>query len=446
MCTVYANNAPAGVFGPGSVHLWIEQPLVVRPDSLLPAGLDKIQWQTPGYVYLIEMTEPTLRNLFVCIDRILAWGYRYHLLVGVTRQGTHMLLDDPEEPLPVAAMISIRNSRHVRKWWPMNSLIEPLDKLRCGHCTHGADGTSPPDAVNFGPGDNRRQSGNPSIHSDELDSDSHQGESSTVAAKRITRLSTKKPGSSMPALDSGFTYSPSKQLSAPPTDLGICAWRAGRQIGRETNLKKVFRLSTRRAVHSSGKCGLAAMAEADELNCPADTAQPPRMVARSVPIIESSIEGEPDRLYGEVNRSRQPTATPSTPNSPPPFSSSLSHDLASAASEQFQLRTAAEDLLMLASSARQPADTSPIQVGRPSRSHSPSNLWADDARVDMAAPDAGRKFGLATSSRATSSQYFTPGKLRLQLLALSSAMLAAGPTALSAETDLRSPLRLVSAD
>ena len=40
-----------------------------------------------------------MQNLFVYIDRVLAWGYGYHLLVGVTRQGTRMLLDDPEEPL-----------------------------------------------------------------------------------------------------------------------------------------------------------------------------------------------------------------------------------------------------------------------------------------------------------------------------------------------------------
>jgi len=63
----------------------------------------------------------------------------------------------------------------------------------------------------------------------------------------------------------------------------------------------------------------------------------------------------------------------------------------------------------------------------------------------MAAADAGEKLGLAASSRVTSSGDFTPGKLRLQLPGLSSAMLAAGPTALSAETDVRSPLRFVSA-
>jgi len=100
------------------------------------------------------------------------------------------------------------------------------------------------------------------------------------------------------------------------------------------------------------------MAEADERNGTADAAEPLRKVARGVPIIDSSIEGEPDRRYGDVNQSRQPTAMLSSPNSTPPLAPNLSHDLASPASEQLQLRTSAEHLLMLASSAQQPADTS----------------------------------------------------------------------------------------
>jgi len=100
---------------------------------------------------------------------------------------------------------------------------------------------------------------------------------------------------------------------------------------------------------------------------------------------------------------------------------------------------------MLASGAQQPADTLATQVGTPSRSLSPSNICPNNVLVDMAAADAGRKLGPAASSRASSSGYFTPGKLRLELPGLSSAMLAAGPTALSAEMDLGSPLRFVSA-
>jgi len=137
MCTVYANMAPRGLVGPRSVRLWIDEPSVVRPDSSLPARLDKIQWQTHGHVYSMEMSEPTMQDLFVCIDRVLARGYGYRLLVGAIRHGTRMLLNDPEKLLPVAEMISIGNSRHVRMWWSMNSLSEPMDLLFCGYCTRG---------------------------------------------------------------------------------------------------------------------------------------------------------------------------------------------------------------------------------------------------------------------------------------------------------------------
>jgi len=245
-------------------------------------------------------------------------------------------------------------------------------------------------------------------------------------------------------LDSSFTPSPSNQHSAPPTDLGIHALRSGRHIGRESDLKILFWLSTWTAVNSSGKCDLAAMAEADELHGPVEARKPPREVASGVPILESSIESRPDRLHEEINQSRQPTATPSPPNSPPLLAPIPSHDLASAASAQLELRTSPEYLLMLASGAQQPVDTSVTQVRTPSRSHSPSNLCTEDALVDMATADAGRKLGPAGSSRATPSEYFTPGKLGVQVPGLSSALWAAGPTALSAETDLRSPFRFVS--
>jgi len=129
MCIVYANMAPAGLVSPPSVRLWIDQPSVVHPDSPLPARLDKIQWRTHGHVYWMEMTEPTMWNLHMCIDRVLARGYGCRLLVGATRQGTCMLLDDPQEPLPVAKTISIRNSRHVCMWWSRNSPSKPMDLL-----------------------------------------------------------------------------------------------------------------------------------------------------------------------------------------------------------------------------------------------------------------------------------------------------------------------------
>ena len=144
----------------------------------------------------MKKTKPTLRDLFVCIDRLLARGYRYGLLIGATREGTRMVRGDPEELLLVAEMISIGNSRHVHICWSINSPSEPMDWLFCSHHTRGEDATPPP-AVNFGPCDDWGQSSNPSVHSDESDSEGHQPKWFTPAAKRLTRLSSKKTGSSM---------------------------------------------------------------------------------------------------------------------------------------------------------------------------------------------------------------------------------------------------------
>jgi len=57
-----------------------------------------------------------------------------------------MLLNDLEERLPAAEMISIGNSRHVRMWWSMNGPSELMDQLFCGHRTGGKDGAPPPAA------------------------------------------------------------------------------------------------------------------------------------------------------------------------------------------------------------------------------------------------------------------------------------------------------------
>jgi len=53
----------------------------------------------------MELTEPNLANVLAGIDRILSCGFGYRMLVGATGQGTHLLRDNPEEPLPLAEMI-----------------------------------------------------------------------------------------------------------------------------------------------------------------------------------------------------------------------------------------------------------------------------------------------------------------------------------------------------
>jgi len=148
--------------------------------------MDKIQWQTQEHVYWMELTEPTLANLLAGIDRILLRGFGYCMLVGATGQGTGLLRDDPEEPLPLAEMIRITNSRHVRIWWSMNPPSELMDLLFCAHrSTNTEDSTPAPGNLQFDARDNR---GTPSDEEwpssdEEPNSDGHQPESSAAAAK-----------------------------------------------------------------------------------------------------------------------------------------------------------------------------------------------------------------------------------------------------------------------
>jgi len=58
----------------------------------------------------MELTEPTFANLLAGIDKAMAPGVGFRMLIGTTRQGTRRLQDDPEEPLPLAEMIRITNS------------------------------------------------------------------------------------------------------------------------------------------------------------------------------------------------------------------------------------------------------------------------------------------------------------------------------------------------
>jgi len=53
----------------------------------------------------MELTEPTFPNLLAGIDKTMAPGVGFRMLIGTTRQGTRLLQDDPEGPLPLAEMI-----------------------------------------------------------------------------------------------------------------------------------------------------------------------------------------------------------------------------------------------------------------------------------------------------------------------------------------------------
>ena len=137
----------------------------------------------------MELTEPSFPNLLACIDKTMAQGVGFCILIGTTRQGTRLLQDDPEEPLPLGEMIRITNSQLVRIWWSLNPASEPMDLLFCCHRRNDTeDSTPPPGEIRLVPCDNQGSAPDAtddgSAGSDDgQSSDGHQPESSAAAAK-----------------------------------------------------------------------------------------------------------------------------------------------------------------------------------------------------------------------------------------------------------------------
>ena len=125
-----------------------------------------------------------------------------------------------------------------------------------------------------------RMWGSSTVDADELESDSN------MTADADPNLTTRM----MPTPDSGFAPTLGKQASVPPADLGTRFLRSGRQIGWETDLKKVSHLSTRMSANNHGKRNLAAMEEDDELYHSADSPEPQKKTARQLLAIDTGIE------------------------------------------------------------------------------------------------------------------------------------------------------------
>jgi len=450
------------------------------PGAPNPPGLENVLWQTGEQVYWLEMAEPTYNNVLEEIDRVVERGYGYRVLVGATRDGTRMLRNDLDEPLPLGEMVPLLRERDVRIWWSTKTLNESMDLLFYGHRqTADEDKTPSPFSLSFSRRNNRGPTPDKSQSSDDSSEDGMNPESSPAAAKRGTRStrtnSMKKTGMvgrSGPADvdepvsdDDCFSVvsadpaspairasppnsmpSPGKQSSYPRANLNNCALRPTQQTRRETNIKEVSELATC-TVNSNGKRDRTAMAESVEPNRPADSVELPRKIVPTVPTIHSTILVEQERPHREANQSPLPTVRLCPPDSAPPFTSNLSDDLAAAASEQILVEASAQNLVMLASGARQNADTSEeTQVSTPERDHYPGDTRSEYGHVDIPVPEAAQESNrstlpLANESRSGSS---TPGKLRLQLPGFPSTMLAAGFPATAAETHTWSPLRSVS--
>jgi len=406
----------------------------------------------------MELTEGTFPNLLPGIDKTMAPGVGFRMLIGTRRQGTRLLQDDPEGLLPLADMIRITNSRLVRIWLSLNPPSKAMDLLFCCHRINNTeDSTPPPGKIWFAPCDNQGPpqgaSDDGSAGSDDGQSaDGHQPESSAAAAKRTTSTRTTRSGNT--TKKTGRTHrinwadfgeseleSSGTQASVPGANLGTCVLRSSRQGERETDLQK----ASRTPANNCGKRNLAVMQEADEPYGLDRSPGPQRKVARQVGAIDAGIEVEPDTREGEHNLSWQLADRNSLTNSPSPFTPHPGHHHASAASEQAEARSSAAHLLMLASGAEQPVNPLATQVDTPGRSHSPSeDPHTGDVCADiLTAEEVGRELSPPPDSPTNSSAYSTSGKFGLRLPAFSSILLARS-AAVPAETGVASPLKSVS--
>ena len=171
----------------------MDRPSTYRKDDPLPRGLDNVPWKTHPAVMWLEVTEPTLDNLHAAIDRHLIRGVGYRYLVVATRYGSVLLLDSPEDPLPLSEMIVLYNDTQVRIWWGQCPATEPMDLLFRRHRTSESEPGTPAPLIYAYAGRDNRDDPNPGAREepeDQLETDSGDGsnggqpESSPTTRKR----------------------------------------------------------------------------------------------------------------------------------------------------------------------------------------------------------------------------------------------------------------------
>jgi len=302
----------------------------------------------------MELTEPTFPNLLAGIDKTMAPGDGFRMLIVATREGSLLLQDDPVQPLPLAEMIRITNSRLVRIWWSLNPPSEPMDLLFCCHRRNDTeDSTPPPGEIRFAPRDNwgprPAASDDGSADSDdEQSSAGYQPESSAEAGQPTTSSRTTRCGNT--TKKTGLTHrinwadagesepeSSGMQAAVPRADLGTAVLRSSRQGEWEIELKK----ASRTPANNSGKRSLTVMQEADEPYSSDGSLEPQRKGARQVGAIDSSCEVEQDTGDGEHNLSRHLADRPIPSNSGSPFTPNPGHHHVCAASELAEARRSA---------------------------------------------------------------------------------------------------------
>ena len=157
--------------------------------------MEHVPWKTHSILIWLELTEPTLENLHTAIDGHLVRRVGYRHLVGTTRYVSLLLVDSPEDPLPLSEMIVLYDDTQIRIWSRQCPPTEPMDLLFRRHRhSESEPGTPAPFAYAYGGRDNRDEPNPNTVTSEELedqlesnsadDSNGGQAEFPARAAKR----------------------------------------------------------------------------------------------------------------------------------------------------------------------------------------------------------------------------------------------------------------------
>jgi len=151
------------------------------------------------------MTEPTRENLHRAIDSHLISGVGHHYLVGAIKYDSLLLLDFPEDPLPLSEMIVLYNDTQIWMWWGQYRPTEPRDLLfRRHHIVESEPGMPSPFSCEC-PGWDHRDDANTvasaeletepetELETDSGDGNSGQGELSAIVAKRRAYRTAQTP-------------------------------------------------------------------------------------------------------------------------------------------------------------------------------------------------------------------------------------------------------------
>ena len=322
----------------------MDRPSTYRKDDPLPRGLDNVPWKTHPAVMWLEVTEPTLDNLHAAIDRHLIRGVGYRHLVGATRYGSLLLLDSPEDPLPLSEMVVLYNDTQVRIWWGQCPATEPMDLLFRRHRTSESEPGTPAPLIYAYAGRDNRDDPNPVAREepeDQLETDSGDGSNGgQPESSPTTRKRGAPQGSQTSRTAKASTRAPQRPRDGQPESSATAAKRGAPQEPQTPRTLRTYgtaqtsgtaKASTGTPRRTRNRGGLDGAGDTEPDDSESDFAEirdlslelapesevmshVPRGKQRSAPLPEARVlrSGReiPEFARDQTNRKKAPTRTP----------------------------------------------------------------------------------------------------------------------------------------